>query len=206
MKYKIGIGINYWDDPKGLLRILQSNLYDICEVVYVIDGRYKGRKDEKEYTVDIPSLIKIYPKIHYVKMRDKIQIDKRNRYWELAEQDDLDFMFKIDSDEVIEITDLKSFEKDLDLMMAFDECQGFPIAFDNMRNDTHMIRLWKKPFDFRHRQNSGPNISHSQLFGKYGKDNKEMLGQFQRWYDYKGQGKNVIGIQMFHDKACVYHS
>ncbi len=201
MKYKIGIGINYWDDPYGLLRILQSPIYELVHTIFVIDGRYKGRKDKPESLISMKEILKTYDKIHYVKMRDTIQLDKRNRYWELAEETNLDFMIKVDSDEVVDITDLKAFEKDLDLIIDFDKCQGFPVSFENMMQATKMIRLWRRPFDFRHRQNTGPNISHSQLFKKYGKGNIEMIGQFQKWYDYKGQGENVKGLQMAHDKT-----
>jgi len=158
MKYKIGIGINYWDDPKGLIRILQCEAYNICEVVYLIDGKYKGREDEEEYTVDIPTLLKNFPKIHYVKMRDKIQIEKRNRYLELAEQDDLDFLIVCDSDHVLEVDD--SLEGELDRVMEYDKCRIFPIDFiDGIQVRTKIIKLLKKPFDYRHRQNTGPNLS-----------------------------------------------
>jgi len=72
LKYRIGIGVNYWDDPHGLVRILNSEAYDICEVVYVIDGKYKGREDKEEYQKHMDLFIRMWDKIHYVKMRNSI--------------------------------------------------------------------------------------------------------------------------------------
>jgi hypothetical protein len=132
-------------------------------------------------------------------MRDSIQIDKRNKYLELAEEHDLDFLIKCDSDEYL-IIDEKAFLNDLKNVMEFEGVKTFPIDFTNGTN-TNMksIRLWKKPFTYRHRQNQGPNISNAQFFGNYGKDDKEISGQFQRWLDiYK---RNVNGIRLIHDKS-----
>lgn len=198
MKYKIGLGINYWDDPYGLERILQSPIYDIVKVVYVIDGRYKGRQDKEEYKADVTRLIKYYPKIHYVHMRDRKQIDKRNKYWEFAEHDNLDFLIICDSDHIIEI-DNDVFFRDLEIVIDFEGVSGFPISYNNAGIMKKTIKLYKKPFTFRHKQNSGPNISHSQIFDNYGKGKLDMLGNFQRWLDiYK---RPVKGIHMIHDKS-----
>ena len=44
--YKVSVGINYFDDVEGLIKILTNDsVYDYVDKFYVIDGIYSGRKD-----------------------------------------------------------------------------------------------------------------------------------------------------------------
>jgi len=200
MKYRIGIGINYWDDPQGLLRILHSELYDIVDTVYLIDGRYKGRHDDEINPIsNISLMIEEYPKIHYVKMRDVIQIDKRNRYFELAEQDDLDFLLICDSDQYYIING--QFINGLDMCWDFKESRVFPVSYLNGQVEMKAPRLYKQPFDYRHKQNEGPNISHGSVYDKYGKGSIKITGQYTHWMDKYGVKYYVNGIRLVHDKS-----
>ena len=92
--FKVGVGINYFDDPQGLIKIFTNDtVYDYVDKFYVIDGIYAGRNDKQESDSDyLNDLKNIYSKIHIVDMNNKTQIQKRNKYWELAKKDKMDYM------------------------------------------------------------------------------------------------------------------
>lgn len=197
---KIGCGICYWDDPQGLLRILESDFYQKVHTVFLIDGRYKGREDKEENDPTLGQQIaKHYDKVHYVRMYNAKQIEKRNKYWELAEKYDMDLMFVIDSD-VIPIIN-EDFDKGMTIAMQFEDTQCFPLYCDNCGIQKRTVRLFRKPFDFRHRQNKNVNISHSQIFKDHGKGNEDIHSTHQKFLDEFGQNRAIKGIVLVHDKS-----
>ena len=86
------------------IKILTNDtVYDYVEKIYVIDGRYEGRLDEPESHMDyLTDLSQIYSKLHIVNMDGSKQIAKRNKYWELAQVDQMDYMIVCDSDEYMD--------------------------------------------------------------------------------------------------------
>ena len=204
--FKISIGINYWDDPKGLVKILTNDsVYDYVYKIYVIDGRYEGRSDEPQNHQDyLKDLQEIYSKLHIVDMDGKKQIDKRNTYWRLAQIDDVDFMIVCDSDEYINF-DVPKMESSLRTLLDRPE-KCYPV----MQHQQDIItmsrpRLFKGPFTFRHLQNEKENtISHGSL---YEKDGTEIINQMYMWFkDHPKRQINsdnqsgVEGIEMWHNK------
>jgi len=200
MKYKLGVGINYWDDPKGLLTLLEApNFLNQVYVVYIIDGRYTGRSDFEENNPYLGKEIASgYPKVHYICMFNVKQIDKRNKYWELAEKDQLDFMIVLDSDETCIFGE--GLNQSLDECMKYDS-QCFPLNQDHVQV-TKMARprLFKKPFTFRHKEHKGPNISHGSLWDGWGKGKQEIINQMYRYHTDPNTPKTVPGILLTHDK------
>jgi len=204
MAYKIGVGLNYYDDLHGLIYQLEAKpgYYDKVDKIYLIDGRYAGREDVPFYNPDETSyLVKKYPKIHYVQMYDRKQIDKRNRYWELAEEDGMDFMFVIDSDEYFHIENTDSLRT---LVDRPEKC--FPIEQKHQDICTMTRpRLFKAPFTFRHIQSTQPNtVSHGSL---YEPDGTEIInGMYMYFKDHPKRHLNtehqagVPGFYFFHDK------
>lgn len=71
--FKVGVGINYFDDTKGLIKILTNDtVYDYITKFYVIDGLYAGRNDkQKSDPTYLKDLQNIYSKIHIVDMNNK---------------------------------------------------------------------------------------------------------------------------------------
>jgi len=202
MKYKLGIGVNYWDDPKGLLELLETkNFIQSIYVVYLIDGRYAGREDEEEHNTDLGyHIAKQYSnKVHYVRMYGAKQLDKRNRYWELAEKDDLDFLIVLDTDETCIFG--KYFEDSLEMCMKYDS-QVFPLDQDHV-DVVRMARprLFKKPFNFRHKQHTGHNISHGSLWSEYGKGKNEMINEMYKFVNDPTTPKIVPDILLTHYKT-----
>jgi hypothetical protein len=204
---KIAIAVNYWDDPEGLMRLLKSIPLSIIYKVYLIDGRYSGRYDSPVYKDEMTEAIvhSMSDYIHYVKMYNVKQIDKRNKYWELAENDEIDWMIVIDSDEYIEVDEPVMFERYLlKLEEDWPDSRCFPVAGNNMGHFFAMPRLFKKPFNYRHIQQEG-KISHGSIYDPNG---KEIIDEMYRYYNHmrKERGKDgadacVHFISMVHDKG-----
>lgn len=194
--YKIGVGINFFDDPYGLERILTSNgFYKNIDKIFLIDGRYKNRNDKPEHDELLVKMVSSrYDKIHYVKMNDYKQIEKRNKYWELAEQYNMDYMLVLDSDEYAVIED--NFQDTLKTLETRD-AQCFPI-YQSHPQVTEMPRprLFKAPFDFRHIE-SKTTISHGSL---YKKDGHEVINDMHRWFKDHPKLTGIPGIRLYHDK------
>lgn len=208
--FNVAVGINYYDDPKGLIKILtEKTTYDYIYKFYIIDGKYKGREDLPENdTSFVRELCEMYPKIHLVEMQDATQIEKRNTYWDLAEADDVDFMIVLDSDEYMKINP-DIFECSLRTTLARD-AKCYPVKQHQQDIFTSSRpRLFKSPFTFRHRENrNGNGISHGSLYENYGESDKEIIQQMYAWFmDHPKREKDsdnqtgLAGIEMWHDKG-----
>ena len=205
-KYKVAVGINYYDDPRGLVRILSDEtVYDYISTFYVIDGRYKDRFDlpenDPEFTLDLKS---IYSKMHLVQMSNVTQIEKRNVYFELAKENNEDFLIVCDSDEFIRI-DPDTLNSSLRTVMDR-SARCYPIL-QHMEGITSQARprLFKGPFDYYHKESGNPDIiSHGSLWDEQG---KEIIVEMYEWYkDHEKHEKNgtqgaLPGIAMWHDKT-----
>ena len=196
--FKVGIGCNFFDDPHGLKRLLDSGgLHDFVHTVFLIDGRYAQRNDTPEHDPAlVDAIIKQYDKIHYLKMFDYKQIDKRNKYWQLAEEYDMDYMIVIDSDEYAVITP-DVFNQTLNECWNRD-ARCFPLQQDHPQViEMPRPRLFKKPFNYRHRE-SQTTISHGSL---YDGNDKEIINEMYQWFKDHPKRTGVPGIRLFHDKA-----
>lgn len=197
MGYKISVGCNFYDDPFGLQRLLNhGGLYDFIHTIYLIDGRYANRKDEPEHDpAFVEEIIKRYDKIHYVKMFDYKQIEKRNKYWELAQEHNPDFMLVLDSDEYITL-DPDKFTESLTICKNRPE-RCFPLwQYHPQVMEMPRPRLFKGPFDYRHVQNKDM-ISHGTLYDPNGKD---VIPEMYGWFKDHEKRTGVPGIQIYHDK------
>ena len=202
-KYKVAVGINYYDDPKGLIRILSDEtLYDYVSTFYVIDGRYAQRYDlpenDPDFTLDLKS---IYSKMHLVQMSNVTQIEKRNTYFDLAVENNEDFLIVCDSDEFIRI-DPDTFNSSL-LTIMDRQARCYPILqyMDGVTNQPRP-RLFKAPFNYRHIDSQRDCISHGSLWDENG---KEVIAEMYYWFqDHPKRDENgltgIPGIAMWHDK------
>lgn len=203
-KYKVAVGINYYDDPKGLIRILSDEtLYDYVSTFYVIDGRYAQRYDlpenDPDFTLDLKS---IYSKMHLVQMSNVTQIEKRNTYFDLAVENNEDFLIVCDSDEFIRI-DPDTLDSSLRTTMDR-QARCYPILqyMDGVTNQPRP-RLFKAPFNYRHIDSQRDCISHGSLWDENG---KEVIAEMYYWFqDHPKRDKNggltgIPGIAMWHDK------
>ena len=202
-KFKVAVGINCWDDPKGLLKAFdQEHYFDCIDTTFVIEGRYTGRFDKPEYDEEIIQAICSKYNVHYERWSDCLQIDKRNRYLKLTEEEGYDFLIVMDSDEWIEFPEGKEkFYTSLLECWNFDS-QCFPINASQMEiMTTARPRLFKAPFTYRHRIHEGANISHGSLWNRYGKGNLELIQQMYRWTLMNRRNEGIPGVMMYHDKS-----
>jgi len=199
---KIAVGINYYDDLHGLVYGLgaKPGYYDKVDKIYLINGRYEGREDLPEYNPDeLDKIVEAYPKIELINMHGVKQIDKRNTYWDCAEMDGMDWMIVLDSDEWLHITDTATLRS---VKERPEQC--FPIVqhMEEVMTQSRP-RLFKAPFNFRHRQNTSENgISHGSLYDTYGEGDRDVIHEMYCWYlDHKdNKHGGVPGFEMWHDK------
>lgn len=196
---KVALGINYWDDLDGLIDILTNEtLYDFVDIIYVINGRYEGRTDLPQYNPDtLTDIPKIFSKVFLLNMHNKKQIDKRNKYFELAQKDEQDFLIVVDSDENVIIEDVELFDSTLrGLVKRPERC--FPIIIDHEQvTKMRVPRLFKWHFDYRYRQNEGQNISHGSIWTPEGKD---IIQDMHEWRRDHARHTGVEGVHMTHNK------
>jgi len=195
--FRVCVGCNFFDDPYGLKRLLDmGGLYDFIHTFFIIDGRYAQRDDEPEHDpAFVESIVKQYRKIHFVKMFNSKQIEKRNKYWELAEEYDMDFLIVMDSDEYA-IIDADKLNKSLEICSTR-PASCFPIWEDHPQVITMpRPRLFKKPFDFRHKE-SQTTISHGSLY----RGDKEIINEMYEWFKDHPKRTGIPGIKLYHDKT-----
>ena len=198
----MGLGVNSWDDPFGLQRLLTDKIINFFDKIIIIEGRYKERNDSDKYQTVVNNLIvkldKKHPnKISFSRTFDKSQIEKRNKYFKIAGDYVLDFLIVIDSDEYIEIEDWKL---DLEFDNLFTHNHScFPIFGKNMGFDLRFPRLFKHPGALEYRKTSvATATSHASVYNRI--TGKEVIDESNH-YDEKDKRKCVEGIKIFHDKS-----
>jgi hypothetical protein len=199
---RVSLGINYWDDIEGLIDILTNEtLYDFVDRIYLINGRYKGRTDKPRYNPEaLPDLVSLFHKVVLINMEDCIQIEKRNKYFELAEKDEQDFLIVVDSDENVIIDDMEQFKSTLRLLEQRPE-RCFPIMIDHEQVTSMRVpRMFKYHFDYRYKQHTGHNISHGSIWSDYGKGNRDMVQDMHEWYNDHELRTGILGVHMTHNK------
>ena len=191
-KHRLGVGVRFWNDEFGLNRLLsEPSLYRNVDHIYLLDGKYSDYEGVSE--TGKPFWLNLKPKYYY-ELMEGTQVEKKNRLYELAEQNDLDYLIIVDSDEVLKIYP-KHIEPALKLTDAF---QGsvFPITFNQQGDFKTIPRLFKGPFSYRHKQHTD-NLSHNDLWRRDG----ERLGEScQKYLDY-WLGHPVKGFYIEHDKG-----
>lgn len=199
VNFKVGVGINTWDEPRGIHRILsEPSIFDLDSII-IIEGRYKGRIDEPENDPSIMDKFSSLPKVHYERMDDVKQIKKRNRYWEIAEEQKLDWLIVLDSDQYIVLENDK-FRKHLNELWNFEKSRCFPVpTFYPQNLRMFRPRLFKNPSDIRHKQNLTGSISHGSLYPNYGEGQPEIIGSMYHFY------KKDRGIYSFVDGLIIHN-
>jgi len=101
MVIKLSVGVSAFDSAKELPRALDP-IYKHVDTIYVVDGRYEGFQSDHDVSQDnTEDLLKSYPNVVYDKFGFNTQINKRNRYLELADKDKMDFLMVLDTDDYL---------------------------------------------------------------------------------------------------------
>jgi hypothetical protein len=105
-------GIVFFDDEKGLQRCLRS-IQAYIDLIIAIDGRFKQFEDDHDLSMDNSrKVVESFPNAVYYCYPNLTEIDKRNKYLEIAGSRGIDFLLVIDSDEYA-IIDTKEFSENL---------------------------------------------------------------------------------------------
>jgi len=114
----IAAGIVFFDDEKGLRRCLNS-ISNHIDTIIAIDGRFKRFEDGHDISIDNSrKVIESFPNASYYCHPRLTEIDKRNKYLEIAGSKNIDFLLVIDSDEYV-VIDRIEFFKNLDKIKKY---------------------------------------------------------------------------------------
>ena len=101
----VAAGIIFFDDEKGLQRCLHS-IQSYVDLIIAIDGKFKYFEDDHDISVES------FPNSNYYCYPNLTEIDKRNKYLEIAGIKKIDFLLVIDSDEYA-VIDMNEFSSNL---------------------------------------------------------------------------------------------
>src|SRR5918992_3610006 len=105
-------GIVFFDDEKGLQRCL-SSIQSFVDLIITIDGKFKYFEDDHDLSIDNSrKIVESFPNAIYYCYPNLTEIDKRNKYLEIAGTKEIDFLLVIDSDEHA-VIDMNEFSKNL---------------------------------------------------------------------------------------------
>ena len=105
-------GIEFFDDEKGLQRCLNS-ITSFVDHIIAIDGKFKHFKDNHDLSIDNSrKVVESFPNVVYYCYPNLTEINKRNKYLEIAGTKEIDFLLVIDSDEHA-VIDMNEFSKNL---------------------------------------------------------------------------------------------
>ncbi|MGH9983664.1 MAG: hypothetical protein ACRD8W_06870 [Nitrososphaeraceae archaeon] len=108
----IAAGIVFFDDEKGLQRCLRS-IQTYVDLIIAIDGRFKHFEDDHDFSIDNSrKVVESFPNATYYCYPNLTEIDKRNKYLEIAGSKNIDFLLVIDSDEYA-VIDMNEFSENL---------------------------------------------------------------------------------------------
>ncbi|MGH9923841.1 MAG: hypothetical protein ACRD5B_00540 [Nitrososphaeraceae archaeon] len=108
----IAAGVVFFDDEKGLQRCLRS-IQTYVDLIIAIDGRFKHFEDDHDFSIDNSRrVVESFPNATYYCYPNLTEIDKRNKYLEIAGSKNIDFLLVIDSDEYA-VIDMNEFSENL---------------------------------------------------------------------------------------------
>ena len=191
---KLDILCNYWDDPRGLMRLLESpGLANITSTLHILDGQYCNHKGEAEYRQELTN--EIYTnynqrnwngKINYSTCKGLTQVEKRNKLWRNIANTNPDFVIVLDSDEHVELN-IDLFELKLKPLLMSESC-CFNLEARHWDTDYLLPRLFKKYSEWRFKHIE----SHGSLYDLTRK-NKEIIND-------RYNQEPVKGFKILHDK------
>jgi hypothetical protein len=141
----IAAGIVFFDDEKGLQRCL-SSIQSYVDLIIAIDGKFKYFDDDHDLSIDSSrNVVESLSNAVYYCYPNLTEIDKRNKYLEIAGIKEIDFLLVIDSDEYA-IIDINEFSRDLVKIKEYKT--GAPV--DGKTKDTpdvYGIKIFEKHFE-----------------------------------------------------------
>ena len=96
---RLGAGTVFFDDARGLQRCLNS-VAPYVDLIIAIDGRFRDFEEFYDISIDgSKEVVESFSNAKYYCFPNLTEIEKRNKYLEIAHAHGLDFLIVIDSDE-----------------------------------------------------------------------------------------------------------
>ena len=141
----IAAGIIFFDDEKGLQRCLNS-IQSFVDLIIAIDGKFKHFEDDHDLSIDNSrQVIQSFPNATYHCYPNLTEIDKRNKYLEIAGTLGIDFLLVIDSDEYA-VIDTNKFSKTLAKIKEF-KTDSHVGGKTQDTPDVYGIKIFEKHFE-----------------------------------------------------------
>lgn len=116
----VGAAIVFFDDAKGLRRCLSSITSNI-DLIITIDGKFKDFDEYYDVSNDgSREVVESFSNTKYYCYPNLTEIEKRNKYLEIAHDLGIDFLLVIDSDEYA-LIDNKRFRRNLEFIKIHKE-------------------------------------------------------------------------------------
>lgn len=140
---KVGAGIIFFDDARGLERCLKS-ICPIVDMVIAIDGRFRDFQEIHDTSRDgSKEVVETFTNAKYYNFPNLTEIEKRNKYLELSQTQDLDFLIVIDSDEyaIVEEELLRANLKEILIQKKYYE------GFSDSNPEVYGIKMYDEQFE-----------------------------------------------------------
>jgi hypothetical protein len=142
----IAAGIVFFDDEKGLERCL-SSIHTSVDLIIAIDGRFKHFNDDHSYSFDNSrKVVESFANTEYYCYPDLTEIDKRNKYLQIAGSKNVDFLLIIDSDEYA-VIDMSMFSKNLAKIKEYKTSVNVDGGKTNDTPEVYGINIFEKHFE-----------------------------------------------------------
>ena len=145
MKENMGIaaGIVSFDDERGLRRCM-SSIYDCVDLMIIIDGKFRHFDDDHDISRDNSrDVVESFSNSAYYCYPNLTEIEKRNKYLEIADEKNIEFLLVIDSDEYAIISESE-------FLSSLDKIRNLKInrtCLDGNNTDVYGVKIFEKHFE-----------------------------------------------------------
>jgi hypothetical protein len=138
------LGIVFFDDEKGVQRCL-SSIQSYVDLIIAIDGKFKYFEDDHYFSIDNSrKVVESFPNANYY-CYPLTEIDKRNKYLEIAGIKEIDFLLVIDSDEYA-VIDINEFINNLAKIKNY-KTSALGESKREDTQDVYDVKIFEKHFE-----------------------------------------------------------
>jgi len=202
MTFSLAIGIIFYQDSAGLIRLIESlkPINPFISSIYAVDGRFVGpdygSNEDPELSTDLDfNFPLLTDKLKIISLPNKKEWHKRQTYIEECYRDKPDFLLVMDSDEYLEVYELEHFEKKLTVMKEvhnprFIHHNIYDIEYIDKVEKMHNTkpRLWFRPYQMEYIKNL--NYRNKQYINYHTDPSGSMFAL-----------GSIYGIKIIHDKT-----
>ncbi|MGB7632370.1 MAG: hypothetical protein WBL68_01475 [Nitrososphaeraceae archaeon] len=140
----VAAGIIFFDDEKGLQRCLHS-IQSYVDLIIAIDGKFYFEDDHDISVDNSRKVVESFPNANYYCYPNLTEIDKRNKYLEIAGIKKIDFLLVIDSDEYA-VIDMNEFSSNLTKIKKY-KTSALAEGKKQDTPDVYGIKIFEKHFE-----------------------------------------------------------